>query len=109
MSNNAVENHNCPPLMSDGRQFTDYRPNYAVHELILKQNGITNSYDLKLLLTNRALEFQEMNRDYYIQKNSCASCSGYYIPDPNGHDDYWKRYKQWIQNTQSANLSCPPK
>ena len=94
--NNALENHDCPPLMSDGRQFTDYRSSCYVHDLILKQNQITNSYDLKLLLTNRALELQKINREYYESKNSCMSCGECSVPDPNGHINYWNRYGEWL-------------
>ena len=107
--NNALENHDCPPLMSDGRAYTDYRPSCYVHDLILKQNGITNSYDLKLLLTSRALELQKINRDYYEAKNSCSSPGGYYLPDPNGQVDYWKRYGQWIGYGNIMTLGCPVK
>ncbi len=105
--NNALENHDCPPLMSDGRIFTDYRPDCYVHDLILKQNGITNSYDLKLFLTTRALEMQKINRDYYQAKNSCVSCGGYYLPDPNGHVNYWDRYGEWIGYGNVMTLECP--
>lgn len=74
MSNNSVDNHDCPPLMSDGRHVTDYRPSCYVHDLIIRQNGITNSFDLKMLLTHNALQFQEINRQFYDTKNSCVSC-----------------------------------
>lgn len=107
--NNALENHDCPPLMSDGRFATDYRPSCYVHDLIMKQNGITNSYDLKLLLTSRALELQKINRDYYQNKNSCSSCGGYYLPDPNGQVDYWRRYSDWIGYGNIMTLGCPSK
>jgi hypothetical protein len=106
--NNALENHDCPPLMSDnGRNFTDYRPSCYVHNLILRQNNITNSYDFKLLLTSKALELQKINRDYYESKNSCLSTGGYYLPDPNGHVDYWKRYGEWIGYGNTMTLGCP--
>jgi hypothetical protein len=94
--NNAIGNHDCPPLMSDGRHCTDYRPSCYVHNLILRQNDITNSYDLKMLLTQNAVKLQEINRNFYDQKNACASCGQYHLADPNGHIDYWKQYDQWI-------------
>ena len=93
--NNSLENHDCPPKMSDGRHFTDYRPSDSVHNLILKQNGIKNSFDLKTMLTNKALQLQKINRDYYETKNACTSCS-FYLPDPNGHVDYWDEYGKSI-------------
>lgn len=94
--NNSLGNQDCPPIMSDGRHFTDYRPSCYVHDLILKQNGITNSYDLKILLTHNALELQKINRKYYGLKNACVSCGDYYLADPNNHVDYWQRYNEWI-------------
>lgn len=107
--NNALANHDCPPLMSDGRQFTDYRPSCYVHDLILKQNGITNSYDLKMLLTHYALDLQQINRDYYDTKSACTSCGGYYLPDPNGNQSYWKQYGDWIGYGNMMTLGCPSK
>jgi hypothetical protein len=94
--NNSIENQDCPPLMSDGRHFTDYRPSCYVHDLILTQNKITNSYDLKMLLTHNALKLQKINRNYYNMKNACTSCGQYYIVDPNNHDKYWENYNQYI-------------
>jgi len=107
--NNAIENHDCPPIMSDGRHFTDYRPSCMVHDLFLKQNAITNSYDLKLLLTNKAEQIQKINRQYYEAKNGCLSCGGYYLPDPNGHVDMWSRYAKDIGYGQTMTLGCPVK
>lgn len=107
MSNNALGNQDCPPLMADGRMFTDYRPSCYVNDLIMKQNGIRNSYDQKLFMTDRALELQQLNRDFNEAKNSCMSCGGYYLADPNGHVDYWKRYSEWIGYGQIMTLGCP--
>ncbi len=107
--NNSLGNQDCPPLMSDGRLFTDYRPSCYAHDLILKQNGITNSYDLKSLLTNRGEELQKINRDYYQSKASCGSCGGFYLADPNGQVDYWKQYSQWIGYGDQMTLGCPSK
>lgn len=106
---NALQNHDCPPKMSDGRHFTDYRPSDYVHDLILQQNGINNSHDLKSLLTNQGLELQKINRDYYETKNSCQSCGGYYLPDPNGHVNYWEKYNQKIGYQSLMTLGCPVK
>ena len=100
--NNALYNHDCPPIMSDGRHVTDYRPSCYVHDLIREQNGVTNSYDLKMLLTHHALKFQQINRDFYDTKNSCYSCGcpnhrgQYCLPDPNGQVEYWNKYNQSI-------------
>jgi hypothetical protein len=115
MSNNALGNFDCPPLMSDGRHITDYRPSSHVQELIKDRYDVHNHYDLKQVLQNQGLEIQRMNHQYYLSKNNCYSCGGYYLPDPNGHAGYWDRYGHWINYGQTMtgpdtqpNLSgCP--
>jgi hypothetical protein len=106
--NNSLGNHDCPAIMADGRLFTDYRPSCYVHELILKQNGITNSYDLKNFMITHGLDLQSLNRQYYGDKAGCVSCGGFYLPDPNGHVDYWKRYGEWLGYGNEMVLGCPP-
>lgn len=90
--NNSIDNKDCPPLMSDGRHFTDYRPNCVVHELLSTQNNITNSYDLKMLLTRNAEQLRDINRKFYSTKNSCTSCGKMKLEDPNKNDKYWDTY-----------------
>lgn len=94
--NNGLCDKSCPPLMNDGRHVTDYRPSCYVHDLMLKQNGIKNSYDLKLFLQQNALHLQQINRDFYNCKNGCHNCDGYYLPDPNNQIDHWNAYSQRI-------------
>jgi hypothetical protein len=94
--NNALGNQDCPPIMEDGRHCTDYRASCYVHDLILKQNNITNSYDLKMLLTHHADQLREINRQYYDLKTSCVSCGGYYLADPNNQVNYWDEYARSI-------------
>lgn len=94
--NNAFQNWNCPPLMSDGRQpGTDYRPDCDVHDLIIKQNGLQNSYDYRQFMINNAVKLMAINTQYYIDKNQCSSCN-FFQPDPNGNDTYWDCYTKWI-------------
>lgn len=95
MSNNALHNHNCPPLMSDQRHATDYRPSCQVHDLILKQNSIKNSEQLRLFLQRNADKLRQLNLDYFQERASCNSCKHYHV-DPNGHDQYWSNYKKWL-------------
>jgi len=94
--NNSLYNQNCPPIMNDGRYICDYRPSSYVHDLILKQNNIKNSYDMKKLLTDNAVKFQNMNTTFLKNKNSCNSCDRYYLIDPNNNDKYWELYNKWI-------------
>jgi len=92
MSNAGLCDKFCPPLMDDGRHVTDYRPSCYVHDLILKQNGLRSSYDLKHFLQNNALKLQAINRQFYDCKNKCANCGDYYLPDPNRHLEFWDNY-----------------
>ena len=95
MSNNALHNFGCPPLMNDGRHATDYRPSCYVHDTIIKQNGIQNSHQLRHFLQTNACQLAQINRDYFCQKASCPSCQYYHV-DPNGNDRYWRKYKEYI-------------
>lgn len=95
--NSGLCDHLCPALMNDGRFATDYRPSCYVHDLITKQNQITNSYDLKQFLQHNAIKLQDINRDFYRCANSCNSCGGYYLPDPNNHIEFWDKYSNHIK------------
>jgi hypothetical protein len=86
--NNALGNHDCPPLMSDGRVVTDYRPNCELHDMIIRQNGLRTSYDYRQFMINNAITLMNIDRDYYIAKNQCNTCR-FYQPDPNAQESYW--------------------
>lgn len=107
--NNAIYNHDCPALMSDGRIVTDYEQSCSLNNRIQNQNGITNAYDYKLFLQQNGMQVQRQIRDFYNQKNSCTSCGGYYIADPSNQIDYWNQYANWIHygNGQSGVESGP--
>ena len=49
--NNNPKYNNCPPRMSDGRHFTDYRPNCMVNNLVQTQNNVPDTYQYRLFLT----------------------------------------------------------
>lgn len=93
--NNALHNKDCPPLMSDGRHATDYRPSCFVHNLIITQNGIRNSHEMRMFLQNNASSLMGINTDYFRTKNQCQSCHPFLV-DPNGNDAYWNNYKRYI-------------
>ena len=84
-------NHNCPPLMSDGRHATDYRPSCYVHTLISQQNGLQNSYQQRLFMQRNADQFHALNVRFFTAKAGCNM--PYMHVDPNGHDAYWNAYK----------------
>ena len=95
MANNALDNKDCPPLMSDARFATDYRPTCYVHDMIIKQNNIRNSHQLRHFLQNNGRELMSINTDYFRNKNACNSCNHFHI-DPNGNDKYWNAYTKHI-------------
>ncbi len=86
--NNALNNRDCPALMADGRLVTDYRPSCEVHDLIIKQNGLMNSYDYRQFMINNAATLMQLDRNYYEARNQCNSCRFYQV-DPNGNESYW--------------------
>lgn len=91
--NNSICYQGCPALMSDGRQpGTDYRPSCYVHDTIRKQNNVNNNYDFKKFLQEHASRLQEVNRNFYANKNSCNDRPSYYLADPNEHIKYWDKY-----------------
>lgn len=95
MSNNALQNRDCPPLMSDQRHATDYRPSCSVHNLILTQNGIKNSEQMRMFLQRNANQLRELNLTHFQERAGCNSCQHYHV-DPNGNDRYWDNYKKQL-------------
>lgn len=71
-SNNKYKE--CAPRMSDGRHFTDYRPNCDVDILVQKDNDITNSFQYRRFLQTQAEKLMDLNRDHACMKNCCGPC-----------------------------------
>ena len=63
--NNALHNLDCPPLMSDGRIATDYRPSCVVHTLINEQNKVANSHQSRGFLQANAVKLMTMNQTFF--------------------------------------------
>ena len=85
--NKGVCNHasnnkyfNCPPRMNDGRQFTDYRPNCYVNNLIRMTNSIPGSYEYRQFLINNAEDLMQVNREYIQEKSGCHPCNAKPVP-----------------------------
>jgi hypothetical protein len=70
----------CPPRMSDGRHFTDYRPNCYVNNLIRAENGLQNSYQYRLFLSQNAKQLMDINRQHACVKNCCTPCQQPFEP-----------------------------
>ena len=64
----------CPPRMSDGRHFTDYRPNCHINNIIRTGNNVMNSFQYRTFLTRNAGELMDLNRGYACMKNCCGPC-----------------------------------
>ena len=64
----------CPPRMSDGRHFTDYRPECSVNSLIKQDNDLTNNNNLRIFLQENGAELIEKNREYACSMNCCGPC-----------------------------------
>jgi hypothetical protein len=63
---------NCPPMMADGRHFTDYRPNSYSNNLIRMSSNIVGSYEYRQYLIHNAEKLMQENRNHATQKNSCS-------------------------------------
>ena len=61
--------------MSDGRHFTDYRPNCYVNNLLRYNNRTMSSYEYRNFLTQNAENLMKINNMYSSQKNSCGPCN----------------------------------
>lgn len=64
----------CPPRMSDGRHFTDHRPQCYVNNLIQQNNNVHNSYQMRMFLTHNAENLMQMNRQRACDRNCCGPC-----------------------------------
>ena len=68
----------CPPRMSDGRHFTDYRPQCYTNNLVQQNNDIHNSYQMRMFMTHNADELMQLNRKMACDKNCCGPCQAPY-------------------------------
>ena len=71
-SNNKYSN--APPLMADGRHFTDYRPNCLLNNNFKSQSQTLNSYDYKLYLIRNAENIMDLNRKHSFIINGSYEC-----------------------------------
>ena len=72
VSNNKY--HDCPPRMSDGRHFTDYRPGCHLNNQVRVNNQLPSSFEYRMYLTRNAEKLIKGNRKYVETKNGCDSC-----------------------------------
>jgi hypothetical protein len=72
--NNIPKYNQCPPRMSDGRHFTDYRPRCLVNGMIRSQNNINNNFDYRMFLTNNGVKMIQNFRYEAVKNNKCDAC-----------------------------------
>lgn len=89
-------------VRDDYRAFTDYRSSCQTLSMIQDQNNITNNYDLKELLQNKAEHLLQMNTDFYKKKVFNGKTPKFYIPDPNGNTKKFEEYKKNLQKTYNS-------
>ena len=71
--------NNCPALMSDGRQFTDYRPNSQMNNNIMTEKNIQSNLHFRNYMTNNGTTMIDKDRLYAKDKNDCEDCNAEYI------------------------------
>jgi len=64
----------CPPRMSDGRHFTDYRSSDTINNMIRADNNISNSLNSKLFMQQNANALIEKQREHACELNCCGPC-----------------------------------
>lgn len=73
VSNN--KSFNCPPRMSDGRHFTDYRPRCYGQYMVKIDNNIPSSFDYRMYLTRNASDIMKKNAFDAYSTNKCGPCA----------------------------------
>ena len=63
---------NTPPLMSDGREFSNYDPSCKANTQLRDSLGIKNNYDYRQWLINNGNSVAQKNRDSAC--NECQQC-----------------------------------
>ncbi len=99
MSNNSRANFDCPALMSDARYGTDYRPRNDAFQAMADYNKLKSSYEARLFLQTNAVELMKLNQTYFSTQKGCPSAKWVH-PDPMGFDEYWRVYKNRINDEQ---------
>ena len=61
----------CPPVMSDGRMFTDYRSDVRVNEYVKNLNKIYRDDEYRRFLQDNAEDILDKQWEYEKERNSC--------------------------------------
>lgn len=63
----------CPPRMSDGRHFTNYKPRCSMHRDLLPNKDMS-SFELRQYMINNAEKMMMTNRKEWENENACGPC-----------------------------------
>jgi len=76
----VTDNHQLdfPARMSDGRQFTDYRPNCFLNNELGQNMG---SWQYRTYLTRNAINIHNQFVEIENKNSACTSCTGAPVPD----------------------------
>jgi len=105
--NNSYVNRDCPPLMSDGRLVTDYRPSCELHSSIRFHNRLYDSNQYRQFMIQNAEKMMAMNNKFYTDLRGCKSCK-FVHPDPNNNDTFWSAYRKVLYGQDTINIDGKP-
>jgi hypothetical protein len=88
--NNASSQYGCPPLMSDGRLYTSYRPSCAEYNALIDKSQMT-SFDQRQYINKHGKAIKQKMHDDFVKEGDCSS--KYRYLDINGNDAYWYAYQ----------------
>lgn len=74
--------HGCPPMMDDGRLFTDYRSSAVREEIFRYKNCITSENEARTLRINTADEIMDEEWDNMRKTKSCFTQKKCYHTHP---------------------------
>ncbi len=93
--NNCPKYYKCPPLMSDRRFGTDYRPNCYTHHSIFLQNNLLNSHEMREFMIKNGNKLRHQNYVNFMKNYQCPN-TAYSNPDPFDNDKHWEKFKKHI-------------
>lgn len=68
--------YGCPPRMSDGRHFTDYRPSCETDNQFCQENKVVSNNECRQVRQRNASKLMDLDRAYACSLNCCSPCSG---------------------------------
>ena len=66
--------NDCPALMADGRQFTDYRANSQINMNVMEKKNLMSNYEYRNFLIKNGNSMIDNDRIITQEKNECIGC-----------------------------------